>query len=341
MDQTVLQYPTSRFLGILTKVAVLSTFLMIFAGALITGNKAALSDPTWPQFVGSWYPRLDQMVGGILYEDGHRIKGMVLGLLIITLTAVTLRQERRPVVRRLTWFALALVVTQGLIGGLIIKTYRPVWVSMLHASTAQAFFITVITLAVLQSKAWSRIQSMRPMDHPALIPIAKYAALVLGGVYLQVILGAGVRHSDRDGQDHFLPYVLAHITLGTCIVVAGWVLWHMVREQAKDLPLLRTPANWIAAIVTMQFSLGIPSIFSNRARLEMDSPHIWDVAVTSAHVLGAAVLLGLLTTLVSRARALATVPTWTREKVDPASESVPASGVNPEASTIVLGQQSH
>ncbi len=321
MAQPVLSYPTSRTLGILTKIAVLSTFLMIFAGALITGNKAALSDPTWPQFVGSWYPRLDQMVGGIFYEDSHRIKGIVLGLLIISLTILTMRSEKRSVVRKLTWFALTLVVTQGLIGGLIIKSYRNVGVSMLHASTAQAFFITMIVLAVLQSKAWARIEALRPMSLPGLIPIARYAALVLGMTYGQVVLGAGVRHS----ENLFLPFVLAHITLGTGVLVAAWVLWHNIRQSTPDLSLLRRPAHVVVAIVTLQFSLGIPSIFSNRARLEMDAPHIWDVAVTSAHVLGAAILLGLLSTIFLRARALATEPSYTRQLVSlgqPESEGI-------------------
>jgi cytochrome c oxidase assembly protein subunit 15 len=335
MAQTALPYPTSKTLGILTKIGVVSTFLMIFAGALITGNKAALSDPTWPQFVGSWYPRLDQMVGGILYEDSHRIKGIVLGLLVITLTAITMRTEKRQVVRRLTWFALALVVTQGLIGGLIIKSYRNVGVSMLHASTAQAFFITMITLAVLQSRAWARIQALRPMDNPGLPLIARYAGFVLLGTYLQVVLGAGVRHS----EEKFLPFVVAHITLGTVVLVAAWVLWTIVRDKARNEKLLRYPAHGIAAIVTLQFSLGIPSIFANRARLEMDAPHWLDVAISSAHVLGAAILLGLLSTLVLRARALATAPSLTAKLVPlDAGKSPDLPLVSPESAPITVGR---
>jgi cytochrome c oxidase assembly protein subunit 15 len=318
MLPTKAPYPTSRSLGILSKIAVLSTFLMIFAGALITSNKAALSDPTWPQFVGSWYPRLDQMVGGIFYEDSHRIKGMVLGLLIMTLTTLTLLAERRKVVRRLTWLAMALVVGQGILGGLVIHTHRSVYISMLHASMAQAFFITVISLAVLHSRAWSKIQALRPLDHPALIPVANYALLVLAASYGQVVLGAGVRHSET----LFLPFVVAHITLGTSVLVMAWILWARIRKDTPDVPLIRVPSHLLVAAVSLQFSLGIPSIFSNRARLEMDAPHIWDVAITSSHVLGAAVILGTLITLHARARALGTVPTWTAATL-PAQNPLP------------------
>jgi hypothetical protein len=54
----------------------------------------------------------------------------------------------------------------------------------------------------------------------------------------------------------------------------------------------------------------------------MDAPHIWDVAITSAHVLGAAVILGTLITLHARARALGTVPTWTAATL-PAQNPLP------------------
>src|SRR5690242_6159157 len=53
------------------KLVVFSTFLTLFAGSLVTGFKAALSDPTWPQFVGYWYPKF--WVGGLRFEDSHRL----------------------------------------------------------------------------------------------------------------------------------------------------------------------------------------------------------------------------------------------------------------------------
>src|SRR5262245_35131434 len=61
----------SLFVVILARVTVFATFLLLIAGALVTGNKAAMADPTWPKFVDSWWPRF--WVGGLLYEDSHRI----------------------------------------------------------------------------------------------------------------------------------------------------------------------------------------------------------------------------------------------------------------------------
>ena len=44
-------------LAAFAKLTALFTLVLIGAGALITGNKAALSDPTWPKFAGSWVLR--------------------------------------------------------------------------------------------------------------------------------------------------------------------------------------------------------------------------------------------------------------------------------------------
>ena len=65
-------------------------------GALITGNKAALSDPTWPKFVGSWLPQKETWVGGLRYEDTHRVIAATTGLLTLALAVwLQVREPRR------------------------------------------------------------------------------------------------------------------------------------------------------------------------------------------------------------------------------------------------------
>src|ERR1700684_776632 len=121
------------------------TFLLLIAGALVTSNDAGLSVPDWPLSYGSLMP---PMIGGIFYEHGHRMIATLVGTLTIVLAVWLSLVEPRRWVRRLGWAALGLVIAQGLLGGLTVLFYLPPAVSSAHATLAQLYFITVLSLAV-------------------------------------------------------------------------------------------------------------------------------------------------------------------------------------------------
>ena len=77
---------------------------------------------------------LSKMVGGIVYEHGHRLITSVVGLLTIGLAVWIARLEPRAWVRRLGWVALAAVVMQGLLGGVTVL-YAVVYVQILIGGT--------------------------------------------------------------------------------------------------------------------------------------------------------------------------------------------------------------
>src|SRR4051812_21888726 len=87
-----------------------STFLLIVAGALVTGNEAGLSVPDWPLSYGTWMP---PMIGGIFYEHGHRMIATLVGFLTTVLAIWLLKKESRRSVRKLGLIALATVIAQG------------------------------------------------------------------------------------------------------------------------------------------------------------------------------------------------------------------------------------
>src|SRR5207248_11573303 len=49
---------------------VFATFCLITAGGLVTSNDYGLAVPDWPKSYGVWMP---QMIGGVIYEHGHRM----------------------------------------------------------------------------------------------------------------------------------------------------------------------------------------------------------------------------------------------------------------------------
>src|SRR5271167_4321427 len=70
--------------------------LLLMAGALVTSNDAGLSVPDWPLSYGSLFP---PMVGGILYEHGHRMIATLVGMLTIVMAIWLWRRDPRAWMR--------------------------------------------------------------------------------------------------------------------------------------------------------------------------------------------------------------------------------------------------
>ena len=71
-----------------------ATFFLIIAGALVTSNDAGLSVPDWPTSFGSF--RMPRMVGGVLFEHGHRMFAATVGMLTVLMAVwIWLRDPRR------------------------------------------------------------------------------------------------------------------------------------------------------------------------------------------------------------------------------------------------------
>ena len=95
-----------------SKVLVLATLFLIFAGALVKSFEVGLSVPDWPTTYGYQmfaYPWAD-MVGGIFYEHGHRMIATFVGALTLVIAIWLGIQESRNPVKILGYSALALVI---------------------------------------------------------------------------------------------------------------------------------------------------------------------------------------------------------------------------------------
>ena len=71
----------------LSKLLVISTLLLIFAGALVKSHEVGLSVPDWPTSYGyqMFFFPLTDMIGGIFYEHGHRMIATIVGLMTLIL----------------------------------------------------------------------------------------------------------------------------------------------------------------------------------------------------------------------------------------------------------------
>ena len=76
-----------------------ATLVLIFVGALVTSTGSGLAVPDWPLSFGQVFP---PMVGGVLFEHGHRLVAACVGLLTVTLMVLLTQWEPRAWVR---WLA--------------------------------------------------------------------------------------------------------------------------------------------------------------------------------------------------------------------------------------------
>src|SRR5215470_7473747 len=181
----------SRGLNRFAILVACATFFLIIAGALVTSNDAGLATSDWPLSNGQFFPR---MVGNLFWEHGHRMVATTVGLLTIGLLIYIRTKEKRKWVRRLGVLALLGVITQGLLGGLTVKLMLPLVVSAAHATLAQLFFSTTVSLAVFTSKSWMEARAL-PAEEEGILPLRYLCTGALVTIFLQLIIGATLRHS--------------------------------------------------------------------------------------------------------------------------------------------------
>jgi heme a synthase len=282
-----------------------ATFFLIIAGALVTSNDAGLATEDWPLSNGQVFPK---MVGNLFWEHGHRMVATTVGMLTIALLIYILVKERRSWVRKLGVFALLAVIAQGLLGGLTVKLMLPLAVSTAHATLAQLFFCITVSLAVFTSRSWIEAQPLpEEMAHENAGPPLRYlctAALVT--IFLQLIIGATLRHSAT--WDKHLPteLILAHVGGAFAVTLAlGGAAVRVLRRHA-GYSFLTRPATLALALLGVQLLLGLAAYLTRLASPNDPQPLNPMISITVAHVACGALVF--VTTIVLTLRTYKVLP---------------------------------
>jgi len=213
-----------------------------------------------------------------------------------------------------------MVILQGLFGGITVLFFLPPPVSIIHGILAQTFFMTTIVLAYgLSIERSKRTEISGPSG------VKRGAVIMCGLVYVQLILGALMRHTasgmaipdfptmgglwiptfsetmihninstlfDLDIDPVSRGQVIIHFfhRLGA-IIVTGSIGFFGYKYGlfAKENKLVFAAMVSIIGIVILQFSLGAITVLSER------SPYI-----ASFHVVTGAALLGACTLFILR-----------------------------------------
>jgi heme A synthase len=202
-------------------------------------------------------------------------------------------------VRRLGWFALAAVVTQGLLGGLTVKLMLHYGISETHATLAQFFFCTTVSLAVFTSRSW--METRPTIAEQGSLPLRYVCVAAVVTIFLQLIIGATLRHSAT--WDKPLPTELLLTHIGGAAAVAtllGATCFLVLRRHASE-PFLTRPAKLALGLLLLQLSLGVAAYITRRASPYDPQPLNPMIGITVAHVACGALVFA--TTIVLTLRA--------------------------------------
>ncbi|HZM92790.1 MAG TPA: COX15/CtaA family protein [Vicinamibacterales bacterium] len=323
-------------LHVYAALVAVSTAILIFAGGLVTSTGSGLSVPDWPTTYG-WFMftfPLDKMVGGIRFEHTHRLIASTVGFLILVLAVWLHLAEPRRWVRRLGYVALGAVITQGILGGITVLWYLPDPISIAHASLAQLVFCLTISIALTTSPGWKNAYSRRgPVPDDRILQAVATATTVL--VYMQILVGATMRHTDAGLAIPDFPLAFGHLLpptwdpkiaihfahrVGAVIVTlfafatTGHVFFHR-----RTRPELWRPSTLLLLLIALQITLGALTVLSQKHYI-INSLHV----VTGASVLATSLVL----TLRSRRARFGSRVSGSREGTY-ATEQDPAYGYGP------------
>jgi cytochrome c oxidase assembly protein subunit 15 len=291
------------------KLAAVATFLLLLIGSIVnpTGSSLACPEPTLLCHKQLFPP----MVGGVLYEHGHRLAAMTVGLLQIALTV--LLQRRRPGLRRLGWILHGLVIAQGTFGAITVGLNLKWYISTAHLLLGLSYFATLIYASFRTRPEPSVLEIDRRERRIAeLGPARRWIAVACGAVFLQILLGALVRHLGAataclgmpsctpagdwwpaDDPLHIQHLHMIHRGVGVIVAIVTVIAAIQVARHSRSWPALRVLAFVAPALVIGQIVLGIYTVLTVRA-----------VPLAVAHFAGAASLwtLWMSAFLLTRAR---------------------------------------
>ncbi|PQJ34299.1 cytochrome aa3 oxidase assembly protein CtaA [Salinibacter sp. 10B] len=279
-------------------LTVFTTVLLISWGGVVTSIGAGMAFPDWPTSLGS-YNLLNPVdewwaVPAYLAEHGHRLIASLVGMMTVVLAGWTWWSDPRAWMRKLGVAAVVLVVAQGILGGL-----RVLWVSIdlaaVHACVAQLFFALLVAMTLFTTETWRKSRGVLPAGTKGRW-LRRMAYAATGGIYLQIVLGALLRHSGGGVSPGFTAF---HVT--GAFVVVGLVLSVFVAAEKNfdDIPTVRRAAWSLLGAMGLQFILGLAALLVMLYAEPQSGLSLFSVLLTVGHLVVGALLFGtsIVTTL--------------------------------------------
>jgi len=233
-----------RIFTLWARATAAAAFFLLFAGGMVTSTGSGLAVPDWPLSFGGMNP---PMIGGIFFEHGHRLIAGAVALMSLGCVLLSRRNAVPSAARSAANLAAGGILIQASLGGLTVLLKLPPSVSISHACLGQAVFCVLFASAVLSVPGST--------FGPGYSRVFRFSVLGFSAAFLQLALGALVRHTGQGLNWHIL-WASSVVVLWALAAYTAW------RSHAA---VLRVPSRILALAVPLQIALGL---FALRVRLD-------------------------------------------------------------------------
>jgi len=285
-------------------------FVLVALGAFTTSIGAGMAFADWPLSNGSvnphgWLTEIDKFA-----EHSHRLSGTMMGIITIVLAVWLHRTEARAWLRRLGWWALAIVLVQGVLGGTRVmfdRIHVPGFEMSLgqmlripHGVLAQVYVCVLFAIAAGVSQIWVEDRIGTPSER-----VRRLGGWCAGLLLVQLTIAATMRHnyaglaiptfpfSTPDGAilpaswDYRVALQFAHRVMAAVIAIAVLIYSHFLVRDRGLIPSLRAAGLLLMAVIAGQVFLGAQIIWTGRS-VYMTTGHVLLGALTLATTFGVA-----------------------------------------------------
>lgn len=284
-----------------------ATLVLILVGSLVTTYDAGMAVPDWPStygdnlFLYSWRAWLSGPFD-LFIEHGHRLMGATVGLITIAFVVSVFLNDRRTWMRVVSIVTLLAVIGQGCLGGMRVL-FDDRQLAMTHGCIGPAFFGLSVALCVFTSRWWHATtpQSLTNGSRR----IQRLALLTLVFAYVQLVLGASLRHIPIDATvTYFRGALVFHLIMAAAVMVHAALFARAVRQDGSAKGLA-WPAWLLLGFVAAQILLGgstwvvkygWPAWFADwpaMAGYVVQSKGAVQAACVTAHVVNGSLILGM------------------------------------------------
>lgn len=278
-------------------------FLLVTLGAFTTSIGAGMAFPDWPLSNGSINPAGWLQDISMFAEHSHRLTGMMMGLITISLAVWLWVREERRWLRELGLWALGIVLLQGVIGGqrvtldaLQVPGFHMSLGQMLripHGILAQIYVCVLIAIAAASTRSWI----VRPL--PLSPRVRRIGLICTALIFVQLVIAVTMRHNAAGLAIPTFPYStpdakwlpaqwpfpvaihFAHRVMAVVLAVALTVFAYVIRRDPAATLALRAGASALVSLVVLQILLGAQIIWTMR-HPETTTGHVVVGALTLA-----------------------------------------------------------
>lgn len=286
---------------------IAATLLLILVGGLVRASGAGLGCPDWPKCYGLWIPPMDvsDVPAGFNTSDFNAVKtwteyinrliGVLIGFLIMATFALSFRYRKvKPSVTVASAAAFVLVLFQGWLGGMVVRSGLTEWIISVHMVTAMVIVGLLIFAAF---KAISGNLNLK-IDEKTGRRFLFWSVVLLVLIMIQMILGTQIREAidsvSRSGlypdRNNWLPQVgildVIHRSFSwSILIVSAYLIWFSSRFKLQRYFFVLN--TWIMVMILIQVGVGIVLAY-------LGMPPAFQVL----HLFGSAVLVSAILLLV-------------------------------------------